>query len=73
MVVEGYFLPHRPGERPTVLDVLGPAFAPRNPADVYIDNSVLEDVSVDEKADIVREDSMLQRDTGRRAGPRQTG
>jgi hypothetical protein len=38
-----------------VVDVLGPAFAPRNPADAYIDNSVLDGVRVDEKADILRE------------------
>jgi fatty acid desaturase len=55
VVVDGYFLPpHRPAQRPTVLDVLGPDFAPRNQADVYIDNSVLEGVGVDEKAEILR-------------------
>jgi fatty acid desaturase len=33
VIVEGYFLPrHRPPTRPTVLDVLGPAYAPREPA-----------------------------------------
>jgi fatty acid desaturase len=56
VVVEGYFLPpRRPAEHPTVLDIVGPAFAPRDSADVYIDNSVLEGVRVDEKADILRE------------------
>jgi fatty acid desaturase len=56
VVVEGYFLPaHGPAERPTVLDVLGPEYAPRDRADVFIDNSVLEGVRVDDKAEILRE------------------
>jgi fatty acid desaturase len=55
VVVEGYFLPpHRPAQRPTVLDALGPEYAPRDPADVFIDNSVLEGVRVDEKDEILR-------------------
>jgi fatty acid desaturase len=42
-VVEGYFWPkHRPPTHPTVVDVLGPAYAPREFREVYIDNSVLE-------------------------------
>jgi fatty acid desaturase len=54
IVVEGYFLPpQRPAARPTVLDVLGPDYAPRDPADVFIDDSVLEGVRVDEKAEIL--------------------
>src|SRR5262249_20762739 len=61
VVVEGYFLPpHRPAERPTVLDVLGPAYAPRDRSDAYIDNTVLDDVRVDEKADILREARLSQ-------------
>jgi fatty acid desaturase len=61
VVVEGYFLPpHHPAERPTVLDVLGPAYAPRDPTDVYIDNTVLENVRVDEKSDILREAKLSQ-------------
>jgi fatty acid desaturase len=56
VIVEGYFLPpHQPAERPTVLDILGPEYAPRDPTDVFIDNSVLEGVRVDEKAEILRE------------------
>jgi fatty acid desaturase len=56
VVVEGYFLPaHRPAERPTVLEVLGPEYAPRDRADVFIDNSVLEGVRVDDKAEILLE------------------
>jgi fatty acid desaturase len=54
--VHGYFLsPERPPTHPTVLDVLGPAYAPRDRRDVYIDNSVLEDCIVEEKDEIVRE------------------
>jgi hypothetical protein len=42
-VVEGYFWPkHRPPTHPTVVDVLGPEYAPREFREVYIDNSVLE-------------------------------
>jgi fatty acid desaturase len=55
VIVEGYFLPpHTPATRPTVVDVLGPAYAPRPIGDVYIDNSVLEANQVDEKAEILR-------------------
>ena len=56
VVVEGYFLPpHTPQTRPTVLDVLGPAYAPRDSREVHIDNSVLEDDVVEEKEEILRE------------------
>jgi fatty acid desaturase len=56
VVVEGYFLPpHRPAERPTVLDVLGPDFAPHNPVEVYIDNSVMEGEQLDEDANTLGE------------------
>jgi fatty acid desaturase len=55
VVVEGYFLPrHRPPTAPTVLDVLGPDYAPRG-RDVHIDNSVLDDDVVEEKDAILRE------------------
>jgi fatty acid desaturase len=68
VVVEGYFAPpRRPAERPTVLDVLGPAYAPREESDVYIDNTVLEGVRVDEKPDILREARLSQTQT---AAPR---
>jgi fatty acid desaturase len=55
-VVEGYFWPkERPPVRPTVVDVLGPAYAPREFRDVYIDNSVLEGqiVTAHEKEEIL--------------------
>jgi fatty acid desaturase len=56
VVVEGYFLPReRPPTKPTVVDVLGPAYAPRRPAEVYIDNDVLEQEQVEDKADILRQ------------------
>jgi hypothetical protein len=46
-VVEGYFWPKGPPpSNPTVVDVLGPAYAPQQFRDVYIDNSVLEGQSV---------------------------
>jgi fatty acid desaturase len=57
-VVEGYFWPKtQPASRPTVVDVLGPEYAPREFRDVYIDNSVLEgrDVSEFEKREIMDE------------------
>lgn len=54
--VHGYFLPpERPPVHPTVLDVLGPDYAPREFRGVHIDNSVLEDDEVEEKAEILRE------------------
>jgi fatty acid desaturase len=60
-VVEGYFLPkHRPPEHPTVLDVLGPAYAPRDNS-VYIDNSVLDGERVEDKVEILREGNALAR------------
>ncbi|MFN4257934.1 MAG: fatty acid desaturase family protein [Gemmataceae bacterium] len=56
VVVEGYFLPReRPPKHPTVLDVLGPDYAPNRHLDVYIDNTVLEGVRVEEKDAILRE------------------
>ncbi len=58
--VEGYFLPSkRPPQHPTVLDVLGPEYAPREQG-IYIDNSVLEDDVVDEKDEILRQGQELQ-------------
>jgi fatty acid desaturase len=54
--VHGYFRsPERPPVHPTVVDVLGPEYAPREPHGTYIDNSVLEDDVVEEKAEIIRE------------------
>jgi fatty acid desaturase len=54
--VHGYFLPpQRPPAHPTVLDVLGPDYAPREFHGVHIDNTVLEDCEVDEKDAILEE------------------
>jgi fatty acid desaturase len=54
--VHGYFLqPTKDSSHPTVLDVLGPAYAAKEFRGVHIDNSVLEDDVVEEKAEIVRE------------------
>ena len=62
VVVEGYFLPpHTPQTRPTVLDVLGPDYAPRDGREVHIDNTVLEDDEVEEKAEILREGELEKR------------
>ena len=62
VVVEGYFLPpHTPQTRPTVLDVLGPDYAPRDRREVHIDNTVLEDDEVEEKAEILREGELEKR------------
>src|SRR5262249_30218347 len=56
VVVEGYFLPrHRPPTAPTVLDVLGPEYAPHEFRGVHIDNSVLEDEEVEDRDAILRE------------------
>jgi fatty acid desaturase len=57
-VVEGYFVPkHRPPTKPTVVDALGPQYAPQGFHEVFIDNTVLEGQRVDEqdKADILLE------------------
>ena len=57
-VVEGYFWPkEKPPTRPTVVDVLGPEYAPHEFRGVYIDNTVLEDqnVSDEEKEEILDE------------------
>lgn len=57
-VVEGYFWPkERPPVNPTVVDVLGPEYAPKEFRGVYIDNAVLEgrNVSAEEKQWIIDE------------------
>jgi fatty acid desaturase len=54
--VHGYFVsPERPQVHPTVVDVLGPEYAAREFRGVHIDNSVLEDDEVEEKAAIIAE------------------
>ncbi len=54
--VHGYFLPpDKNASYPTVLDVLGPDYAPKEFRGVHIDNTVLEDDEVEEKGEILRE------------------
>jgi fatty acid desaturase len=54
--VHGYFVrPDKDSDYPTVLDVLGPEYAAKEFRGVHIDNSVLEDDEVEEKAEIIRE------------------
>jgi len=56
VVVHGYFLPSdHTHSHPTVLDVLGPEYAPREFHAVHIDNEVLVYDEVEEKAEIERE------------------
>ncbi len=53
--VENYFVPRlAPPRRPTVVDVLGPQYAPQDPRAVYIDNTVLEQNEVEDKEEILR-------------------
>jgi fatty acid desaturase len=71
--VHGYFLkPHKDSPYPTVLDVLGPDYAPREFRGVHIDNTVLEDDEVEEKGEILREGeteaARLAREAAAKAG-----
>jgi fatty acid desaturase len=73
VVVHGYFLPaERPPLHPTVLDVLGPDYAPKQHHDVHIDNSVLEECKVEEKAEILREGEQ-EVERGRQHAVKETG
>jgi hypothetical protein len=54
VVVRGAVLP-RHDDQPSILDALGPDWAPGAGRQVYVDNSVLDGVRVDEKAEIDRE------------------
>jgi fatty acid desaturase len=54
--VHGYFFHARGSTRyPTVLDVIGPAYAPGEVREVYLDHSVLEDDIVEDKDSIIRD------------------
>lgn len=54
--VHGYFsTPEHPQVHPTVIDVLGKEYAAKEFHGVHIDNSVLDDCEVEEKAQIVAE------------------
>ena len=60
VVVEGYFLPpHHPKSNPTVLDVLGPEFAPRTRS-VYIDESVMDGDEFEGKDELKAEGERLK-------------
>ncbi len=60
--VDGYFHPRqRPSTRPTVVDVLGPDYARRDP-EVYIDNTVLEQERVEDKDDILQQGTVSAQD-----------
>jgi fatty acid desaturase len=55
VVVEGYFMPYeKPPTRPTVVEVLGPAYHQR-PEELYIDNDVLEQEDVEDRDEILRQ------------------
>jgi len=67
--VHGYFLPaEKNSPHPTVLDVLGPDYAPKSFRGVHIDNSVLEDDEVEEKAEILKEGEAEARRLAEQAG-----
>ena len=67
--VHGYFVPeHQPPTHPTVLDVLGPEYAAKEFHGVHIDNSVLEDCEVEEKAEIEKEGANEVRRLAEEAG-----
>jgi hypothetical protein len=54
--VHGYFhSPERPQVHPTVIDVLGPEYAAREPRAVHFDHSVLDDCKVEDKDAIIRD------------------
>jgi fatty acid desaturase len=59
IVVEGYFRsPHRsPPEarNPTVMEVLGPAYAPREASDIYVDNAAIAEADVADQEALDRE------------------
>lgn len=60
VVVEGYFRPPQtPQTRPTVLDVLGPTYASRH-AEIFVDNTVLENDEFGEKDLILREEERIR-------------
>ncbi|MFO0803732.1 MAG: fatty acid desaturase [Gemmataceae bacterium] len=60
VVVEGYFLPpHHPKSNPTVLDVLGPDYAPHTKS-VFIDESVMEGDEFEGKDELRAEGEKLK-------------
>lgn len=62
VTVDGYFFPpHRPKVNPTVLDVLGPAYAAKHTKAISIDNSVMEGDRFDGRDEIEKMSHQLQR------------
>jgi fatty acid desaturase len=60
VVVEGYFAPpRRPQTNPTVLDVLGPDYAPKTQS-VYIDESVMDGDEFEGKEELRAEGERLK-------------
>jgi fatty acid desaturase len=54
--VHGYFTsPERPQVHPTVIDVLGPDYAPKDGQAAHLDHTVLDDCEVEEKEAIIAE------------------
>ncbi len=58
--VEGVF-GHHHHDHPNILDVLGPAFAPKTPAQVHVDSATLEYADVKDRAAIAREAELSAR------------
>lgn len=54
LIVEGAVLPKPGAEYPTLVDMLGPDYAPQVRHQAFIDNSVLDNVEVEEAEEILR-------------------
>ncbi|QDU59453.1 Fatty acid desaturase [Planctomycetes bacterium Pan216] len=62
-VVEGYFAPPRhPAKHPTVVDVLGPEFAPHGDHEAFIDHSVLEGNEIEDRQAILEQEIASKRE-----------
>jgi len=60
--VHGYFhSPERPQVHPTVIDVLGPDYAPRGGRAIHLDHTVLDDCKVEEKDAIIADGESARR------------
>jgi fatty acid desaturase len=54
LIVNGAVFPKEEGHYPTLIDMLGPEYAPAQRHAAHIDNSVLENVEVEEKDEILK-------------------
>ncbi|MFM8274212.1 MAG: fatty acid desaturase, partial [Gemmata sp.] len=62
--VHGYFVsPERPQVRPTVVDVLGPAYAPHTD-EVHIDSEVVAEAEFTNKEELAREEELSRAEKG---------